>query len=530
MKALIIGLDGATWDVFDDYLLENHMPNLNKLKKGGYWGVLRSTHPPITSAAWTTCITGCQPYKHGIVGFREYSFASNNLSASSAASCCVPTIWEELSKQGYKVASVNVPWTYPCRKVNGAMVAGYGVPGMGVEFTYPSDLSKELLAKMPDYEVLADWEQVQNYDAQLLERNVSKMEHRFDQRVEAAQLVFNRFSPDVMMVQFQNTDLVQHMVFDFVSRHTRDRYPQQRDRLFRMFKKLDDSIGSILQMSGGGNCNVVVVSDHGLCKLRGKIRANALLYKWGYLKPKPPLARMIRRLRRNLQKFGIWKNTEMALELKAPIDWKKSKAMLVYPAHLGYIYLNVKGRNKDGYVNPGAEYHQIINDLKKKFSSMSDPVTKEPVFEFVGTPAELYGVDNPDPELVGDLVLVPMTGYIVHQTASRKAEPIKLMNDDSVEGTHCYGGIYIFHGPDIRQCNGQQHHIVDIAPTLMTMLGAEIGAYVDGKVIESAFSVKKVAKYQSVSEQAPVQKGQKRLSKDEDDEITRRLSALGYMD
>ncbi len=530
MKALIIGLDGASWDVFDDYLLENHMPNLNRLRNEGYWGVLRSTDPPITPAAWTSCMTGCQPYKHGVVGFRDYSFADNGLNISTSASCRVPTIWEELSRQGYKVASINVPWTYPCRKVNGVIVAGYGVPGMDVEFTYPPDFARELLAKIPDYEVLADWEKAESYDAELLDRNAQKIEHRFSQRVQAAQLAFDRFSPDVMMVQFQNTDLVQHMAFGFVGRGIRDLYPRQRDRMFTMFKKLDDCIGSILEMTAGENHSEIVVSDHGLCKLRGEIRPNALLYKWGYLKPKSYFGRAVRRTRRNLQKFGILKNVNMALELKAPIDWKKSRAMVIYPALQGYVYLNVKGRNKKGCVEPGTEYDRIVEDLRKRFSSMSDAATNEPLFEFVGKPTELYSVDNPDPELVGDLVLVPAHGYIVQHTASLKVEPIKMLDGDSVTGTHCHSGIYIFHGPNIHQRKGPQAHITDVAPTLMAMLDAEVGSYMDGKVIKNAFLREVPVKYQSSStEQLIRAKAGKGLSKKEISEITKQLSALGYL-
>lgn len=143
MKVLIIGLDGATWDVFDDFLLDHHMPNLKKLKSEGYSGVLQSTDPPITPAALTTCITGCQPYTHGVVGFKDYPSRDNSLHVSSAASCRVPTMWEELSDQGYKkVASINVPWTYPWREVNGLVVAGYGLPSTEADFTYPHDFKK----------------------------------------------------------------------------------------------------------------------------------------------------------------------------------------------------------------------------------------------------------------------------------------------------------------------------------------------------------------------------------------------------
>ncbi len=529
MKALIIGLDGATWEVFDDYLLENHMPNLNRLKKKGSSGVLRSTHPPLTSAAWTSCITGCQPYKHGIVGFLNFSFDDNNLPVSSAANCLVPTIWEELSHQGYKVASINVPWTYPCRKVNGVMVAGYGVPGMDVEFTYPPEFAKELLAKIPDYEVVADWKIPKGkYDAELLEKNICSVELRFRQRIEAAQLAYERFSPDVMMVQFQNTDQIEHRVFSYLGSRTRDRYPLQRDRIFKTFEILDDSIGHLLKIAGD-NCNVIVVSDHGQCRTEGLIRPNIAMRNWGYLKNKNWLGRMIHRFRRKMEKKGILKNESTMLEMRSMVNWKKTRAMVVFSTMTGYVFLNVKGRNKNGLINPGDEYDKTIKDLREKFSNMRD--SAGPFFEHVKTPAELYGIESAAPEIFGDLVLVPRSGYPVQISVSRKGGPVKILSDNSIVGTHSYEGIYIFSGPDFRTFKGPQTHITDIAPTLLGMLGAEIPSHMDGKVIENAFSHDIKVKYKKSSDITAFKiENIKKLTKKEDSEITRRLSALGYMD
>jgi hypothetical protein len=105
------------------------------------------------------------------------------------------------------------------------------------------------------------------------------------------------------------------------------------------------------------------------------------------------------------------------------------------------------------------------------------------------------------------------------------------MDDDSVIGCHYYDGIYVFCDPDIRQCRGPQAHITDVAPTLMAMLGSEIGAYMDGKVIKNAFSRDMLVKYQGGPSELPIRvEGKKELSEKEDSEITRRLSALGYMD
>ena len=82
-RVLIIGLDGATWDVLDPLIERGLMPNLRALVGGGTSGVLHSTTPPITPAAWTTFMTGKSPGTHGIIDFERYDVRTNKLSLNS---------------------------------------------------------------------------------------------------------------------------------------------------------------------------------------------------------------------------------------------------------------------------------------------------------------------------------------------------------------------------------------------------------------------------------------------------------------
>lgn len=72
-KVLIIGLDGGCWKVFDTFIERGYMPNLRALKETGVSGILKSTIPPITPAAWTSFQTGTKPGKHGIFDFIQFN-------------------------------------------------------------------------------------------------------------------------------------------------------------------------------------------------------------------------------------------------------------------------------------------------------------------------------------------------------------------------------------------------------------------------------------------------------------------------
>ncbi len=72
-KAIILGLDGATFDVLLPRVERGQMPNLAALLEGGTWGGLQSTTPPFSAQAWVSMATGKNQGKHGVVDFWEHA-------------------------------------------------------------------------------------------------------------------------------------------------------------------------------------------------------------------------------------------------------------------------------------------------------------------------------------------------------------------------------------------------------------------------------------------------------------------------
>jgi predicted AlkP superfamily phosphohydrolase/phosphomutase len=70
-KVVVIGLDGATFDLLDPWLSAGELPNLKGLMDRGVWGPLTSVYPIISPVAWTCAATGVNPGKHGIYGFER---------------------------------------------------------------------------------------------------------------------------------------------------------------------------------------------------------------------------------------------------------------------------------------------------------------------------------------------------------------------------------------------------------------------------------------------------------------------------
>src|SRR5579859_7579572 len=93
-KALLIGLDGATFTVLDPYMERGVMPFLRKLVGQGSRAALRSIMPPLTPPAWTSLMTGKRPGRHGVFDFfQKESPDSNYLRLADSQDIGSATIW-----------------------------------------------------------------------------------------------------------------------------------------------------------------------------------------------------------------------------------------------------------------------------------------------------------------------------------------------------------------------------------------------------------------------------------------------------
>lgn len=70
-KTIVIGIDGACWEYIDPLLKECRLPNIRKLMDHGSYGILQSVLPPISPVAWSSILTGTNPGKHGVFGWKK---------------------------------------------------------------------------------------------------------------------------------------------------------------------------------------------------------------------------------------------------------------------------------------------------------------------------------------------------------------------------------------------------------------------------------------------------------------------------
>ena len=115
MKVLVLGLDGATWDVLEPLASEGVLPNLARLRDQGVSGVLGSVFPPLSPVAWTGVMTGKNSGKHGVFEFMESRHDPLKPQVNSSRSIQADLLWEIAGRHGKKTVAGGVPMSYPPR-------------------------------------------------------------------------------------------------------------------------------------------------------------------------------------------------------------------------------------------------------------------------------------------------------------------------------------------------------------------------------------------------------------------------------
>ena len=287
---IFIGLDGADWQLLDDYISAGAMPNLSRLVREGTSGVLDTIRPPLSPLIWTSMMTGVSPLDHGILDFVQFDPGTGAKEPITSSLRRAPAIWNMASSAGKRVAALGLWATYPAEAVNGTIVSDRlftflfkeEAPPAGV--VYPPDRDRwardtlEHASQAVGESALKAYLPWLNHDeyARSAEsddpyaRPVSALRRiLIDTQVydDLGRDVLGRDHPDLAIVYFEGTDTIGHVFAPFapprqpqVSAADYDRYHEVPERYF---KQMDDRLGAYRRLAEASHAVLMLASDHG---------------------------------------------------------------------------------------------------------------------------------------------------------------------------------------------------------------------------------------------------------------------------
>lgn len=489
------------WDGFPPKLVESlSLRNLKTLLKDGFSSTLLSTIPYNTACAFSTFATGKLPSKHGI---HDFHILKNGMFRTiSSSDIQSATFYEYIYHQGKAVTLIRLPISFPPRIPGNVITERFT---RGDNFTFPESLV-EKVPELKSYKPapkrsLRDKKFIEEF--RRIERNI----------FEASKKLF-KMEWDFFFIYFPSTDSLCHIDLKGIMNG-------RRRELIVSIEELDRFLGWFME-NLPNDASIIFFSDHGFMEYKGRFFINNWLEREGLLR------RMIKErskviLASKLRKFPVIfelaKKFYRAIGGKWEVTGGKERRIdefinvqsssLFCPNFIGFSLFYIDERfgrrgNKEKLV-----------EIKKMLKELADS-DGEKVFKNVWLKNELYqDASRNFPDILLDL------GRWAIDTPVYDIENIFLKSEYF---SHSREGIFAAYGRGIKSGSKDSINIQDIAPTILTLMDANIPSDMDGKVIEEAFE-----KRPEINFCSPIGFHEE-LTPQDSKEVEERLKSLGYLE
>ncbi|HEU4389406.1 MAG TPA: alkaline phosphatase family protein, partial [Blastocatellia bacterium] len=549
-RVLFVGLDGCTFDLLDRFVDAGLMPRLKRLMECGVRGDLETTFPPITPTAWVSWMTGKNPGKHGVFEFLLRRKGSGRMPDEpvNARSRDGQAFWDYLGDIGKRSIVTNVPCTYPPAIKNGLMISDFLTPRGRRDFTHPVSLLEEVESKFGPYELYITEVYTRGNANKILDQLFTELEYK----TRVNRYLMKRDEWDLFATHYWGTDRFQHELWHLVDESHPQFDPREhkanKARVEQYWNAVDSTLGELID-EVGSDTTVYVGSDHGFGPIKKFLCFNVWLIDEGLLVLKRDALTRLKRVLfklgltpdlayRSAMKLGLahlrlsvgvtnrsalMKRGNLLLLSLEDVDW--SRTVAYSKGNYGQIYINVKGREPHGVVEPGPDCERVIAGTIEKLKRLVDPETGQPLIGQIWRRDELY--NGPHSDEAPDIQFLPLD--MAHKplgtldvTSNKFITPVY-----GNSGDHRMNGIMLGSGPELRRgALVEGARIVDLAPTILHSFGVEVPSDMDGRVVEDVFTPEYMrdhpVRFVDHSAEPEFEKGEG-MSDEESEEIRERL-------
>jgi predicted AlkP superfamily phosphohydrolase/phosphomutase len=467
MKALVIGVDGASWNVVEK-LRGLEVLSKRFIERNTAYGVLESTIPPWSIPAWNSLFTEIKPEK-----MKLYSFIKRRgkvLAPVIRELNDQVYIWDLVSMCNGKVVAVNVPCVSKAVPVKGYFVAGFLANRS--ELAFPTKLNEVLrrygyIVDVTDVHPLTDEEYLETCIKATIQETV----------------LFLQLSKSVDwslgIIVYTHSDRIQHRFlktrFSFVEKY---------------YEVLDASIAKLLDAVDTSDTIAFIVSDHGFKIPKAAFSVNTWLASRGYLsvKPTPIKTRIAKVVRYTLSNSYIPLTITRKIAKKLPRISRRRTEQRASEAPIG------DKAPKGAYMpsEDGTIYIMSVTDKIRRV--LADKIAEEigehiPEIK-VHKAVEAYNVVSDEaPNLV-----------LESDSLAFSTDPVLPLKLRTMRATHAREGVFMVLGPQQIISPGFKGRakVYDVAPTVLYTLGIPIPSYMDGCILTKLFTENLVKRHERV--------------------------------
>ena len=472
-RTVVLGLDGASWQLLDPWLSAGELPNFAAFREASAWAETESCLPPVTFPNWKCYSAGKNPGKFGVYWFERVDLDAGTIEVTNGADFRTAELWDYLNDAGQRTGVINMPTMYPPREIDGPVVCG-GPDAVEGEYrsieggyTTPPELEDELEERF-DYRV---------HPEPLLSGNdergaeVEAILELLETRLEVAVTLLEERDLDFVHVTLFYLNVLQHFFWN-------------DEPTLRAYRLIDEWIGRLRDLD---DTNLVIMSDHGCGPTTTEFYVNEWLADEGYQARTASVDSAFQKVgldRENV--LGVAKRLGM-VDLLARLVPERLQQLVPQRAGLK------RGRKLEAidlpntqavasaqgpiYLNPDCDEETVREELIADLRAVED--ADGPLFDGVYRGEAVYS--GPFTDEGPAVVLDQRDGVHVNDGVGGgrvRAEP------DRWAAENTRNGIFLAGGPDFDTVGRlDQVSICDIAPTVLLAHDCAIPSDVDGDVL-----------------------------------------------
>jgi len=512
-KTLVVGLDGASWELLDPWIEAGELPNLAALRDTGTWAGTRSCLPPVTFPNWKCYSSGKDPGGFGVFWFENVDLAAGEITVMNGGDYDTAELWDYLNDEGQSAGVVNMPTMYPPRDIDELVVAGGpdAVEGeyrsISSGYTSPPELAAELEERF-DYRVHPD-PLLSSNDERGAE--VEAILDLLEKRFEVATHLMDERDLDFVHVTLFYLNVLHHFFWD-------------DEPSLRAWKTVDEWVG---RLDDREDLNLVLMSDHGCDATQTEFYINEWLAENGYQVRDTSVDALLTRV-------GLDRENLLAVAKRAGLVDTLAR---VVPESIQQLVPQRDGVKRDRkleaidleqtkvvasgqgpvYINPRFDVESVRESLMADLREVEDE--HGPLFTDVYRGEDVY--NGPYVDAGPEVVVDQRPG--VHVNDGIGGGTVQSDPDRWAAENTPYG-IFAASGPDFEpQGKLDRISILDIAPTVLAAHGCAVPTDMRGEVLPV------FTEDPAVGERAPLSNDDA-LGSDDEDAVEDRLKQLGYME
>jgi predicted AlkP superfamily phosphohydrolase/phosphomutase len=504
------------------------LPALKSLSEKGVWGWLESAPNANSAAAWSSFITGLEPSKHGIFGFKTVVPGTYHVRDLNGSHRLGTPLWHRLGNLGYRTGMVNVPMTYPTKPLAGFAVAGRDAPSpRSSDFSYPpaffSKTSRKMQhsycieARIDQLATRGQWDKAP-HDAIL---------ECLEARQEFVLRALEEEVPEFLLAVFTAADVAQHLI----SGNCNPQAPMPQilgtnamSLIQQVYCHLDETLAKLTKRIAPDV--VIMIAGPGT----GCNKQDDYLFDWlrnaGLLCTLPekesPRSRLGDFLANVGTAFQKRPTGTKSVPMLTRVNWASTRA---YCAGTGGIHINLQGRDPQGSV-PKSQYESLGLEIIGQLHESVDPITKAPVVEDAVMSRNVYNI--PLECRVPDIMIRWRRDWVLEkrETANSKLLHGSLSPTENgwAQSFFLVAGTGIRKGAQVRSVR-----MADLAPTLLHLFEDTIPDCIDGRVVIDIFDPEWIATHPVVAEERIVSEDLGSPMLDDTTLVEERLRNLGYI-